>query len=140
MNEPFKVGAEIEIGHPFVRETYRGYDEGGSFERLSWRPGIRHEMIAPDDSEAVADGIGTQIVTIISIHKPGRYPARVFFTRRWRDPDGHEFGKGKLHIMTSGALRARTKGYRHRYRLNDAVMDQRKLAGSPAMERGALPW
>lgn len=117
MSDEFNPGAEIEIAHPFSREEYHGFDEDGPFKRMSWRPGTRIEPIYPDDAEEVADGIGTQIFTIISIHKPGRFPARVFFTRRWRDPQGNEFGKSKCHIKTVSALRTRCRGYSVPFRL-----------------------
>ena len=52
--EEIKVGAVIEIGHPFVRDIYQDFDADGPCEVKTWRPGIRHEPVAPDDSEAVA--------------------------------------------------------------------------------------
>jgi hypothetical protein len=121
MTDALKPGAEIEIAYPFVRESVSLFDGDGYSETLSWRPGTRGELVAPDDSEMVADGIGAQIMTIISIHKPGRFPERVFFTRRWRDPSGKEFGKSKLCMTTSGAFRLRAKGFRHEYRMSDPV-------------------
>lgn len=119
--DPIKVGAEIEVAHPFVRSTYTDFDGERPYERPTWRPGTRGEMIPPDDSEMVADGIGTQIVTVVSIHKPGPFPARVFFTRRWRDPDGREFGKNKLHIKSTQGFRSIINGFRHEYRLIESA-------------------
>lgn len=115
MSEPLEIGASIEIAHPFIRDVYNGPPD--FVEQKTWRPGTRPEAIAPDDAEMVADALGAQIVTIVSIHKPGRFPARVFFTRRWRDPNGREFGKGKLYITTAGAFRQIINGYRHEFRL-----------------------
>src|SRR5690348_9080752 len=84
--------------HPFVWEvgSKPGGDEGGPFTDyfLTWRPGLRGELIYPDDGEEVADGMGHQVLTVVSIHRPGKFPPRVFYTRRWRDPQGREFGKG----------------------------------------------
>jgi hypothetical protein len=122
MSDEFKIGAEIEVAHPFVREEYHGFDEDGPFKRMTWRPGVRPEPVYPDDAEEVADGIGTQIITIISIHKPGRYPTRIFFTRRWRDPQGHEFGKTKLCTAVQSAFRTRCNGYRHEFRVADSAL------------------
>jgi hypothetical protein len=113
----FVPGAEIEVGHPFVREEYHGFDEDGPFKRMSWRPGTRVEPVYPDSAEEVADAMGTQIITIVSVHRPGRFPTRVFFTRRWRDPDGREFGKTKCHIKTEQALRRRVRGFCYEFRL-----------------------
>lgn len=118
MTEGFEPGAVIEVAHPFVREEYRGFDEDGPFKRMSWRPGTRIEPIYPDDAEEVADAMGVQIITVISVHKPGRFPTRVFFTRSWRDPDGREFGKTKCHIKTAGSLRRRCYGgFGYKYRV-----------------------
>lgn len=123
MHDPIIPGAEIEVAHPFIRDTYNGYDSDGPFEQKTWRPGVRHEHLPPEgDTEAFADGIGTQIITIISTHKPGRFPERVFFTRKWRDPSGHEFGKTKLHSKTAQAFRRLIRGYRHEYILTDLAL------------------
>lgn len=82
----------------------------------SWRPGVRWVQVY-DDSEAEAEGIGAMLLTVIDVHKPGRFPARVFFTRQWRDPDGKVFGKGGLRITTVPAFLRRTKGYMHEFEL-----------------------
>jgi hypothetical protein len=60
----------IEIPYPFVQEKYTDFDEDGPFDRLSWHPGVLMEWIAPDGCEAVAHGMGMQILTIVSEHKP----------------------------------------------------------------------
>jgi len=117
MTDEFVPGAEIEVAHPFIRDEYHWYEEDGPCKRMTWRPGTRVEPVYPDSAEEVADAIGTQIITIVSVHKPGRFPARVFFTRRWRDPDGHEFGKTKCHIKTAQALRARCRGFGYEFRV-----------------------
>jgi hypothetical protein len=117
MAEEFEIGAEFEIAHPFVKEEYHGFDEDGPYKRMSWRPGITSEATGPETASTYANGVGAQIITIVSTHKPGKYPARVFFTRRWRDPDGHQFGKTKLRMTTSGALRSICRGYRHEYEM-----------------------
>lgn len=118
MIDDVKPGAEIEFGYPFVREPYSDADGG---ETMTWRPGCRDEQCAPDEFRRVADAIGSQIVTVVSVHKPGKYPARVFFTRRWRDPSGREFGKGGLHTKTLGNFRALVNGYRGRYEMSDTL-------------------
>lgn len=41
----------------------------------------------------------------------------MFYTRKWVDPDGVEFGKNKLHITTLATFRRRAAGYYHEYRL-----------------------
>ena len=105
-------GAEIEVGHPFVRDKYTKHDEEGGYEVDCWKPGTRGESVYPDDCIAVYDGMGSQILTVVSLHKPGKYPTRVFYTRKWRDPDGGIFGKGSLRMTTLPAFRKIIAGYR----------------------------
>lgn len=119
MTEPIQIGAVFEVPHPFILDDYEGLDEDGPFKTKSWRPGTRPEMCGPEDCEMVADAMGVQIVTVVSTHKPGRFPERVFYTRRWRAPTGREFGQGKLHTKTSQAFRRLIKGYRHPFQLLD---------------------
>lgn len=114
-----KVGAMIEVAHPFVRSTYTDFDGERPYERATWRPGTRGENVGPEEVDMVADGIGTQIVTVVSVHRPGTFPPRVFFTRRWRDPDGREFGKNKCHVKSQQGFRSIIAGFRHEYRLLD---------------------
>lgn len=121
----------IELGtyhvpYPFVRDTYDHYeaDEGGvsATKRKTWRPGVDYVHEAPDDSSAVADRIGTMLLTVVSVHPlPKPYTARVFFLREWIDPDGKRFGKKDLRIMGIAAFRRRMNGYFVEYSMrNDA--------------------
>lgn len=119
MDERVKEGAVISIAHPFVRDTIELIDESGPYEKKTWVPGVRHEQYGPEDTEAVADGIGAQILTVVSVHKPGRFPMRVFYVRRWRDPDGREFGKRKCHIKTAQAFGWIIRGYRVEFRMSE---------------------
>lgn len=119
-------GSVFEVAHPFSRDTFVEHDEGGFHEVKTWRPGVRDSFVHPDDFEAVADAMGTQILTVVSIHKPGgKYRERVFYTRRWRDPNGKEFGKGGLRMMGIQAFRARLAGYSVEFRL---VTDESEAA------------
>lgn len=123
MSEEFKAGAEIEVGHPFVRTTFMDRDGDGEgyseTEKPTWAPGVRQEFVAPDGFDDVADAMGSQILTIVSVHKPGRFPERIFYTRQWRDPDGRVFGKGNLRIKTTQAFRWLVRGYRHEFRIEE---------------------
>lgn len=112
------AGDLIEVPHPFIREAYTTRDCDGEQELIGWRPGIRNEPVPPDDAEIVADGVGAQILTVLGKYRAGKFPERIFYTRRWRDPDGREFGKGKLHIRTVGAFTSLARGYAHPYRLS----------------------
>ncbi len=106
------VGDVIDIPYPFVRETVSlpSDDSEGpiSYEAETWRPGTR-----PGAHEMCADGMGKQLLWVISVHKPGTFPTRVFYTRQWRDPDGRQFGKGGLRVLSIGAFRALCRGFRH---------------------------
>lgn len=112
------AGSVYDFPYPFVKELYDDGDpEGGP--SLSWRPGVRFESrVIRGDGEfdevfdAVADSIGRQVITVVSTHKPGAFPTRVFFTRKWKDPQGREFGKGKLHIKSLAAFRVLIRGWR----------------------------
>ena len=112
MRDEILPGAEIEVGHPFVRDKFDPHHGDGDGEIDCWKPGHRNELVYPDDSIAVYDGMGTQILTVVSLHKPGKYPTRVFYTRKWRDPDGTMFGKGALRMTTLPAFRRVIAGYR----------------------------
>lgn len=109
----FAAGQEFRNKYPFIRDTYGEYDGEDFVEVATWRPGCRYEACGyyGDDSEAVADGDGCQILTVVSVHKPGSYPARVFYTVTWVDPEGRPFGKGKLHIATIEKFRRRSRGF-----------------------------
>lgn len=119
------TGAAFRAEYPFVRTTYTEFDADGCAEVKSWKPGVRMEerFIPPDDrdTDCVADGLGEILLTVISVHKPGRYPTRVFFTRRWRSPDGHEFGKQACRIATLEKFRRLARGYAHPYTVKDAA-------------------
>lgn len=112
-------GAIFEVVHPFIKDKWQAIDEDGPCYAESWRPGVKFEPISPEDSGAFADGVGKQILTVISIHKPGRFPERVFYTRQWEAPNGKRFGKRRLLVKTSQDFRRIIAGYRYPYDLNE---------------------
>lgn len=123
-----KAGDVFHVRYPFVRCEVDVPDpdpEGFGFVTIkSWKPGVEFEEVgcgygAPD-VESVCDAEGQMVLTVVDVHKPGRFPSRVFFTRRWIDPDGNEFGKGGLHITTVQAFKRRAAGYMHEYRIRTA--------------------
>lgn len=114
---PIEAGKTYDVECPYVRTTYDHYDLDGedysATTRATWKPGIEWEACGPEDSEAVADGIGKVLYTVVSVHHlPKPYTARVFFVREWIDPDGKKFGKRTLRIMGIAAFRRRLNGYR----------------------------
>ena len=109
-------GEIFKIEHPFVLEDYTEWDMEGSHTYKTWCPGIRYVQYGPEgEADAIADGIGEQEITIVSIHKPGRYPERVFYTRKWIDPSGKAFGSSKLRIATTQKVSNILKGYKYGY-------------------------
>jgi hypothetical protein len=113
------VGESFSAVYPFVRDTYTSYDfepEGVTTHELpTWKPGVRHADKGEGDVESLADGLGQMVLTVVSVHKPGRYPTRVFFTRQWITPEGKLFGKAKCRMTTVGAFFVLSRGYRHEY-------------------------
>lgn len=115
MSEQFPPGRIIEVPHPFIRV------EAHPIEGWEWCPGTRQKDCVTDDFCAVADDMGHQILTIISTYKPGSFPERVFFTRKWRDPNGTEFGKNNLHMKSTVAFRTLVRGYQHHFDLQSPI-------------------
>ena len=112
-------GQRIRVEFPFYMGAHERRDACGDiYSDELWIPGCRNEPLPPDDSEFVADAMGVMILGIIDIHKPGKYPERVFYTRRWIDPEGNEFGAGKLHITTTATFKKRARGYYSEYRVS----------------------
>lgn len=109
------AGAVFNIPYPFVKETYHGYDEEGGFSKPTWRPGVKREGGGSDGASIYtsADGRGEQILTVISTHKPGKFPERVFYTVRWKSPDGKEFGKSRVKVCGVQKFRRLASGYRY---------------------------
>jgi hypothetical protein len=111
---------QYSVRYPFVRERTQAFweaDGNGVPEIDVWRPGIVYEECGPEDVEAVAHGEGRMLLNIVSTHKPGRYPERVFYERRWVDPDGKVFGRSKLLIATREKFRRLADRYAHPYAL-----------------------
>lgn len=111
----YVAGQVIEVAnYPFVRDVFNGEDLDGYFQDECWRPGV---VFDNEDAEwqqsAVADGVGAMILTVVSTHKPGNFPERVFFTRKWRDPDGKVYGRNKLFVRSEAVFTQLIRGYRH---------------------------
>lgn len=115
-------GEVFEAQYPFVRDTWIERDEDeegrGSTEVPTWKPGTRYEQVPPEGrTVTLADGLGRVVLTVVSLHKPGPFPTRVFFTRSWVTPDGKAFGKRKCRVTTVQTFRTLALGYRHDYKL-----------------------
>lgn len=114
-----EIGRVFEVPYPYVKDTwveYYGTDE--TDEVPTWKPGVRQEAMRGDEETyAVADGMGAQVVTVVGIYKPGRYPTRVFYSRQWRDPDGKLFGRAKCRSLIGSAFARLVQGYRYPFEL-----------------------
>lgn len=115
-------GQVIEVsGYPFVRTVFNGSEWDGErlveYQSEGWRPGCDTDRDYPFGSiNYFADATGEMILTVVSVHKPGRFPDRVFYTRQWRDPDGKAFGDNKkLRVMSSASFAKLCRGYRHSF-------------------------
>ena len=124
------AGSTFEFPYPFILEDFTTHDADGPATIKSWRPGTRFVSVQSqydEDVDVVADGMGAQIVTVVSTHKPGpTYPERVFYTREWRTPAGHRFGKKSLRVTTTPTLKRLIGGYRHEFRLEVRALAARK--------------
>lgn len=126
------VGEVFEVRYPFVRSTFRDIDASdetglNEIQRPTWKPGTEYRGTDGENVYTQADAEGSMVLTVISTHRPPGFPTRVFFTRRFVNPDGKEFGKRKLHIVTAEKFRRLASGYQHEY----------DLVPQPAVERGA---
>lgn len=115
-----KIGDIFVVKYPFVRcevDIYHPDDDGGVTHQAlkSWRPGCECETNDYGGADWSCDKEGEMILEVISIHKPGKYPERVFYTRKWKNPAGEIFGKPGLKITTSQNFKQLAKGYRHDY-------------------------
>lgn len=117
-------GAVFSGPYPFLRGTTELWDVDGPCKVKTWIPGHEYKMVSADDADAVADGVGRVIYTVVSTHKPAHYPERVFFVRQWEDPDGKRFGKKNLRIMTTPTFRRYAKGYRLEFRVGKQVFNE----------------
>jgi hypothetical protein len=115
-------GTSYDLPYPFARSTYEAWDGDesgqGVVERPTWKPGVRHADKGEGDVQSIADALGRQILTVVSTHKPGRYPLRVFFTREWVNPDGQRFGSLACRVTPLATFRTLTRGYRHEFVLH----------------------
>ncbi len=125
-----KAGDEFAVPYPYFRELVElppDDPEATAMAQVqSWRPGTFTESDGGYDVQSAADAMGEMLLTVVDVHKPGRFPVRVFFTRQWRDPDGKVFGKGGLRITTVPAFLRLTRGYMHDFYLDGELIQGSK--------------
>lgn len=118
MKEQIEVGKTYNVRYPFVLEDVELPPDDPEATQMakvkSWRPGVKWEQDDEySDAAACADAFGEMLLTVVDVHKPGRFPTRVFYTRQWKDPNGRVFGKGGLRITTLERFRRISRGYQH---------------------------
>lgn len=126
---PPAVGEVFEVAYPFRRdvrtEHYVEEDGAGFAEVPTWIPGVRNEDVGQGVVECFADAMGAQLITVVGVYRPGRFPTRVFFERQWRDPDGKVFGKSRCRQTTVSAFRNLTRGFRVPFELVAPIRSER---------------
>jgi hypothetical protein len=126
--------AAHRIKFPFVREPYSGPKDGEFVDEVqTWRPGTRveHGDYEFSDEQWVADGEGFMVLEELGNFKPGRFPERTFYLRRFVAPDGRQFGKDKVRVIASSAFKRMLKGYRHQYLLDEQEAAAHSIPASP---------
>jgi hypothetical protein len=124
-----RAGDVFRVKYPFVRcevDVADADPEGQGFATIrSWKPGVEFVALGPygEDAEAICHAEGEMVLTVVDVFKPGRFPARVFFTRQWVSPEGKTFGKCGLHITTAPAFKRRAARYMHEYRVAAEEME-----------------
>lgn len=112
MSAEVVAGAVFAVRYPFVRDTFSLPDFEGDDEVFpTWKPGCAYRSYGLDDTEGFCHAEGQMELTVIDVHRPGKYPTRVFFTRQWITPEGKRFGKTNLRIMTLPAFKRRAAGW-----------------------------
>lgn len=104
----YKAGQIWERVAPFIledREIYEPDEDGWMTQKIkSWRPGLRHELVYPDDAKPVWDGEGAEVRTIVAVAEILGGGTRILYRRQWRRPDGVTFGKTTVRITTPSAF------------------------------------
>jgi hypothetical protein len=93
-------GATFTALYPFTRTEVELWDTDGLSTVPSWRPGARAQVYTGPDSAAPAcHAEGQAEYHVISRHKPGRFPERVFYTRVFITPGGFRFDGPKSRAL-----------------------------------------
>jgi hypothetical protein len=111
--------SEHRVTFPFVKVLA---SVSGGKELYRWKPGVRN-IDNGYDCDVVADGEGEMVLREVSRHRPAKqYATRVFYTRHWVYPCGHET-KPRIMVISAAAFTGRASGYRVPYDLTDALKD-----------------
>lgn len=117
----YKEGQVVSFKYPFTRVMASTYNGKTNTIKCfpSWRPGLWQRDDRPyGDISYWADEMGEQVLTIVSTHKPGGFPERIFFTRKWKSPNGKMFGKNRCCVLAISAFKGLLHGYRHEFEIS----------------------
>ncbi|KKM19361.1 hypothetical protein LCGC14_1656430 [marine sediment metagenome] len=115
------VGQTYQVKpYPFVRSEYETFIESGEHKEsiTTWRPGVDLSEASYEEN-GFCHGEGAMMLTVVSIHKPGKYPTRIFYVRQWEAPDGTRFGKKGLQCKALAGFSLLRAGYRYAYDIID---------------------
>lgn len=112
-------GAVFTARYPFTRTEVELWDADGPSTVPAWRPGARAQVYTgPDSADPACHAEGLAEYRVISRHKPGRFPERVFYTRVFITPDGFRFNGPKsraLRWATAARFRRMISGHPFEY-------------------------
>ena len=110
MRTKYEAGQTYERWTPFIvedRELHTFDEDGGSSRTIkSWRPGVKHRAVGPEDSQMEWDGAGAEVRRIVGIASIEGGGSRILYRRTWRRPDGGEFGKATVRMTTPSGFTA----------------------------------
>lgn len=134
MKQEIEIGKTYSVSYPFFTEEVELPPDDPEATQMqmvkSWRPGVEWEQDDEYAAHGVAEALGEMLLTVVDIHKPGRFPTRVFYTRQWKDPNGKVFGKAGLRITTLDAFRRRLRGYMHEFWLDGEKQPNCNVTGA----------
>lgn len=105
MDKEIKPGDVFTVPYPFHFGDVHVMGDNGPEVFENWIPGTTEHIKAPDELVPAYHEIGEMILTVVSVHKPGKFPTRVFFTRKFKNPAGEIFGKNLLKIRTLSSFK-----------------------------------
>ena len=122
----YKTGDVFRVDYPFWVDTPWTSDEEGEWKQESyWEIGCKKEEGDPEvgiPTSYYYHALGKMVVRVEETCKlPGR-EERIFYTRKWIDPEGKEFGKNTLHVIAKSAFTRLLKGHRYMESASQEVM------------------
>lgn len=105
-----------------IKVPFRYWSQG---ESDGWLPGCMKDTDDYGDIAYAADDWGHMLINEIQrVSIPG-YEDRIFYTRKWRDPLGNEFGKRDLRCKGARAFKKMLEGWRHPFYMDGELINQK---------------